>query len=503
MIWKIAKKEFHNNLLTFRFTFGTLILIFLVLAITLGSVKGFLNLREDYLLGTQANETKLTENRVYSTIEYEVTKPPEVLSILNLGVTNRLGNSVLMSLRQIPTAEKKYAQENPLLNIFTSLDLTLVYKIVISLLAMLFAFDVISGEKEKGTLKLLIAQGASRFKVILGKYFGNMLTLLSSFFISLFIAFLIIILHFPSLKTVDWMRILLFAGLTMFYMSLFFLFGLLISALTKKASHSLIFCLFVWILFVIIIPNLSTYLATVIKPVPPEKTLEAQIDELYSQTRTELRIWGENNRVSMKTWGYMSSIEGIYVLQRADKVTIDHFKKRIAFSEPLYKQRTDKIWAAKQDFYFKLRNQEKLATRLNRISPTGLFQEISEMIAGTDITNYERYIQQAALFREAVFNYLEAKDAFQSLRFFTVMEEKDILPLEEYNKVNYRKPDGNYYTIEDYESLNLSDFPRFSYQEETLSDIFPRVITLLFVLVLLNLIFFLGSAWAFYSYDVR
>jgi len=503
MIWKIAKKEFFNNLLTFRFTFGTLILIFLVLAITLGSVRGFLDLREEYLLGTQANETQLSENRVYCTIEYEVTKPPEILSILNLGVTNRLGNSVLMSLRQIPAAEKKYAQENPLLNIFTSLDLTLVYKIVFSLLAMLFAFDVISGEKERGTLKLLIAQGVSRFKIILGKYFGSMFTLLASFFFSLFIAFLLIILHFPNLKTLDWMRILLFALLTMFYMSLFFLFGLLISALTKKASHSLIFCLFVWIIFVIIIPNLSTYLATVIKPVPPEKTLELQIDELYSQTGEKLRIWSENNRASIRLSGSMDSIDGIYVLRRADRITIDHFLKRIAFSEPLYRERTDKIWAARQDFYIKLRNQEKLATRLNRFSPSGLFQEVSEMIARTDISNYERYIQQAALFREAVFNYLESKNAFRSLRFFTVMEEKDILPLEEYRKINYRKPDGSYYTLEDYEPLNLADFPRFSYQEETLPDIFPRVITLLFVLILLNLIFFLGSAGAFYVYDVR
>ena len=501
MIWKIAKKEFHNNLLTFRFTFGTLILIFLVLAITLGSIRGFLNLREEYLLSTQANETKLSENRVYCTIEYEVTKAPEVLSILNLGVTNRLGNSVLMSLRQIPSAEKKYAQENPLLNIFTSLDLTLVYKIVISLLAMLFAFDVISGEKERGTLKLLIAQGASRFKIIHGKYYGNMLTLFASLFISLFIAFLIIILHF--LKTLDWMRILLFAVLTMFYISLFFLLGLLISTLTKKASHSLIFCLFVWIFFVIIVPNLSTYLATVIKPVPPEKVLEVQINELYSQTQEKLRVWSENNRASIRISGSMDDTDGIYVLRRADRITIEHFKKLIAFSEPLYRERTDKIWAVKQDFYMQLRNQEKLATRLNRLSPTGLFQEVSEMVARTDIFNYERYIQQATLFREAVFNYLEAKDAFRSLRFFTVMEEKDILPLEEYRKVNYRKPDGSRYTLEDYDPLNLSDFPRFSYQEETLPDIFPRVITLLFVLVLLNLIFFLGSAGAFYRYDVR
>lgn len=503
MIWKIAKKEFFNNLLTFRFTFGTLILIFLVLAITLASVRGFLNLREEYLLGLQANESQLAENRVYCTIEYEVTKPPEVLSILNLGVTNRLGDSVKMSLRQIPSAEKKYAQENPLLNIFTSLDLTLVYKIVISLLAMLFAFDVISGEKESGTLKLLIAQGASRFKVIVGKYIGNMLTLFSSFFISLFIAFLIIVLHFPNLEALDWVRILLYAVMTMFYISLFFLLGLVVSALTKKASHSLIFCLFIWIFFVIIIPNLSTYIATVIKPVPPEKTVEVQIEELYAQTREKLRVWSENNQSSIRIWGSMDSTDGIYVFQRADRTTVEHFKKRIAFAEPLYRERTDRIWAVKQDFYKQLRDQEKLATRLNRISPTGLFQEITEMITRTDIPNYERYIQQATLYRDTVFNYLESKDAFNSLRFFTVMEEKDILPTEEYAKVNYRKPDGSYYTLEDYAPLNVADFPRFSYQAETLSDIFPRVIALLIAFVLLNLIFFLGSAGAFYLYDVR
>ncbi|MGD2246589.1 MAG: ABC transporter permease, partial [Candidatus Aminicenantes bacterium] len=378
MVWKIAKKEFHNNLLTFRFTFGTLILILLVLAITLGSVKNFLNLREEYRLASQANETQLLENRVYNTIEFEVIKPPEVLSILNLGVTNRLGNSLLMSLRQIPSAEKKYSQENPLLNIFTSLDLTLVYKIVISLLAMLFAFDAVSGEKQKGTLRLLISQGASRFKIILGKYFGNMLTLLASFFFSLFIAFLIIIIHFPNLSRLDWVRILLFAVLTLFYISVFFLLGLVISALTQKASHSLIFCLFIWIFLVIIVPNLSTYLATVLKPTPPEKTVDVQIQELYDQTSERIREWDETNRSSISIWGSIDSKEGIYVFQRATRETVDYFKKRIAFEQPLLRQRTDAIWQVKQDYYLKLRNLEKLVTRMNRISPTGLFQEAAE-----------------------------------------------------------------------------------------------------------------------------
>jgi ABC-type transport system involved in multi-copper enzyme maturation permease subunit len=503
MIWKIAKKEFHNNLLTFRFTFGTLILILLILAISLGSVKGFLDLNREYMLASQANEAQLRENRVYCTIEYDVVKPPEVLSVLNLGVTNRLGNSLKVSLRKIPSPEKKYSQDNPLLNIFTSLDLTLVYKIVVSLLAMLFAFDAVSGEKQSGTLKLLIAQGASRLKLILGKYAGNMLTLAVSFMISLFIAFLVIIVHFPNLSRLDWLRILSFAVLTLLYVSVFFLLGLVISALTKKASHSLIFCLFAWIILVIIIPNLSTYLATVLEPVPPEKTVDVQIDELYAQTGERMREWDEANRSSISISGSIDSREGIYVFQRADKATVDYFKKRITFEEPLLKERTDAIWQVRQQLYFLQRKQEKLASGLSRLSPSGLFQEAAEMLSRTDISNYERYIRQAVLFRESVYGYLEARDAFRSLRFFTVMEEKDVLPREEYRKVNYRKPDGSYYTMEDYPPLDLNDFPRFHYLEEKFPAIVARMAFLLMIFIILNIVLFIGSVWAFTFYDVR
>lgn len=503
MFWTIVKKEFHDNLLTFRFSFGTLILILLVSAVALAGVKNFNDLNREYIYAAQKVEKELKENRVYCTIEYTAIKPPEVLSIFNLGVTNRLGNFVPLSLRQIPSAEKKYSQENPLLNIFTSLDLTLVYKIVISLLAMLFAFDVISGEKERGTLKLLLAQRTSRIKIILGKYFGNMLTLTVSFLISLFIAFLIIIIHFPDLNHLDWIRIFAFALLTLFYISIFFLLGLIISSLTKKSSHSFILCLFIWIFFVIIIPNLSTYLATVIKSVPPEKIVDTQIKELYSQTSEKIREWRRLNPSSMSLSGSMDYQEGQYVLTRANKETVDFFRKLIAYSEPLFKERTDAIWKAKQDYYRQLRNQEKLATVLSRVSPTGLYQEAAEMISRTDIKNYEKFIQQTGLYRESIFDYLESKDAFRSLRFFTVMEEKDILPREEYRKVVHRKPDGSYYTIRDYPPLNLTDYPRFNYQDERLSEIFPRMISLVIIFIFLNLILFIGSAVAFNFYDVR
>jgi ABC-type transport system involved in multi-copper enzyme maturation permease subunit len=506
MIWKIVKKEFHDNLLTFRFSFGTLILILLVLAITLVSAGNFKDLNQEYISSLQENEEDLKENRVYSTIQYHALRPPEVLSVLNLGATNRLGNSVRITRREVPTITKKYTQENPLLTIFTSLDLTLIYKIVISLLAMLFAFDAISGEKEKGTLRLLLAQRISRFKIILGKYLGNIITLAVSFFISFIFALMILVLFFPYLNRNAWLRISLFVLFTLLYISVFFTLGLVLSSLTKKASHTFILCLFFWIVFVIILPNLTTYLSSVVKTIPPEKSINAQIDEINRLTRDKIRAWRKANPFPFSGTGIWTDEEsGIFQFVAAPQETIDGFRSLFAFSEPLYRERAEDIWRVKQDYYLLLKNQEKQATFLNRISPTGLFQEVTEIIARTGVSNYERFIQQAMMYRESMFDYLESKGAFHSLRFFTVMKEKDLIPRKDFWKLyeNWRKPDGSSYTIKDYPPLSLDDFPRFRYHEEGLSEVFPKIMFFFIIFVVINLLFFIGSAVAFTFYDVR
>jgi ABC-type transport system involved in multi-copper enzyme maturation permease subunit len=502
MVKTIAKKEFHNNLLTFRFTFGTLILILLILAVTLVNVKNYKDLNQEYMFSIKEAERLLKENRVYSTIRYNAIKPPEILSILNLGVTNRLGNSVLISRREVPYPTKKYTQENPLLNIFSSLDLTLVYRIVISLLAMLFVFDAISGEKENGTLRLLLSQKVSRFKIILGKYFGNMLTLAFSFLLSLIISFIAIILNFPNLSSREWLRILIFALFTLLYISIFLIVGLWLSSLTKKASHTLIFCLFCWIFLVIIIPNLSTYLATVIKPVPMEKSTEPKIKEINNRIAKKTNEWRELNRTTIQYSGGTFG-DGLF-LAWAPRETIDYYQKFFLFAEPLYKERAEEIWKVKQDYYLLLKRQEKFAAGVSRVSPAGLYQETAELIARTGILNYERFIRQAMIYRESFFNYLNSKDAFHSIRFFTVMEEKDVPTLEEYiKKPVLRKADGGYYWIQDFAPLDLSDFPRFVYQKDRMSDVFLKVISLLILFVIINAILFIASALAFNFYDVR
>ncbi len=503
MVWTIAKKEFHDNLLTFRFSFGTIILILLVLAITLVNVKNYNELRNEYQSALQKTEQNLKETRVYCQLRYTALKPPEIFSVLNLGVTKRLGNSVHITLREVPSIAKKFTEENPLLSVFPSLDLTLIYKIVISLLALLFGFDAICGEKEKGTLKIILSQKVSRFKVIFGKYLGRLLTLAAILMISLIVGFLILVAHFASLSLMDWLRLVLFAVFTLLCISIFLILGFLVSTLTKKGSSSLLFSLIVWVALVIILPNLITYLATVMKPTPTEKTVDVQAEEISNQTDKAIGAWQESHSQSITLGGMLSIDE--WAIENADQSTIDYFKRLISYSEPLLRKKADDIWNVKQDYYRVLKRQEKLASFLAGWLPTGLLDEATELISKTDLVNYERFIQQAILYRESIFQYLQSKDAYHSLRYFTVMEEKDILPYEEYMKKmqSRKKPDGGYYTIKDHPPLQLDDFPRFKYQQESLPDFLPRALAFLLAFIVFNLGLFICSAIAFNFYDVR
>ena len=79
--------------------------------------------------------------------------------------------------------EQRY--RNPVLALFDSPDLGYVVNIVVSLLALMFVFDAICGEKERGTLKIVLANAVPRDSIILGKWIGGFVSLTAPFLVSL------------------------------------------------------------------------------------------------------------------------------------------------------------------------------------------------------------------------------------------------------------------------------------------------------------------------------
>ena len=78
--------------------------------------------------------------------------------------------------------------------------------------------------------------------------------------------------------------------LSMLYVSLFFLIGLFLSALTHRASITLMFSMCVWVLFVLIVPNLTVLLVEHASPIQSEEPYTKQGDgEQWKKFEAEVK----------------------------------------------------------------------------------------------------------------------------------------------------------------------------------------------------------------------
>ena len=76
-----------------------------------------------------------------------VERPPNPLSLFSAGLDKRLGTTVEIHHDTVPTISSVSARnlENPYLNLFSQIDLVSIFQVVLSLLALLFAYDAIAG----------------------------------------------------------------------------------------------------------------------------------------------------------------------------------------------------------------------------------------------------------------------------------------------------------------------------------------------------------------------
>jgi ABC-type transport system involved in multi-copper enzyme maturation permease subunit len=208
MIFKIARTELLLNLMTFKFAVGTIICVVLMAVFMPVLVSDYQQRLEDYSQNIAANEAILRDVRVYRNITPTVYRRPSVLSVFSEGLEKRLGNSAKIEPESIPQVNMTVAEDNPFLSVFPSLDVSLIFKIVLSLLVLLFAYDAVSGEREQGTLKLIMSGSLPRYHFLLGKILAGLITLA----VPVTVAFVIglLILEFSpmvSLTGSDWARI--------------------------------------------------------------------------------------------------------------------------------------------------------------------------------------------------------------------------------------------------------------------------------------------------------
>ena len=494
MLSTIVRREITANILSFRFLMGLLIYFALIVTNLFVLTRGYEDRLQSYQTALRENEDKIGQVTRYS--EFGLThmlkcdRSPKLLSIFNEGVDKRKGNTVTVAHGYVPAVAEQHGSDNPYLNIFSSIDFTVICQVVMSLLGLLFAYDAISREKEAGTLRLALSCAVPRPTLLLGKYIAGMVSISLPLAAS-FVAGLLVIQFSPyvSFSGSDWIRILLIFLVSMLYVSLFFLIGLFLSARTHRSSITLMFSMCVWVFFVLIVPNLTVLLVEHASPIRSEKSYKEQASEQWKQYGAEVKDYLEKRGVEKPldrtNLGGVGVSSGVNDYDSGETVSASGFQNEegmsiaqecYGFKENLRTEYADKIWQIRKTYLDENPNRQSLlALNISRVSPTAVYYNAAAILAETDLGSFWRFMEQTRQYRREWVDYLRDEKIFSSRRWFT--SEFD-------------------------DPFDLSRIPRFKEQSEGVGSSLQRAVPDIMILTVLNILFFMGAFISFLRYDV-
>ena len=496
MLITLIRRELLDNLMTFRFAAAVFITLLLVVANTIVLLKDYEQRLTAYNTAAQESHQNLREEKTYSAYAGElfVHRPPNPLSIFNLGLDKQVGNEINVYHAFVPTIwdAKKHGADNPFLNLFTSIDIALVFQGVLSLLALIFAYDALAGERERGTLRLVLTHPIRRGYILFAKYISAMLCLLVPLLISLLLSIILLTTSTAiSLNTDEFLRIGGIVLTSFLYVSLFYLIGMCISAMTRRTSTALMLSMFAWGFLVLVYPNLILT-AFEIAPQPETQTsVYNQIKQMWEELERENKQFLRNDAVlgplsrGGEHWGFNLKGTEYSFLENEDKPSILLYFYQTGFyagkikaeSEPqvphvqnyyrFYNRETvntvQRTWLVREPalaaIYIQPANRGRM---LLKFSPVGLYDAATEAWAGTDLEGMQDFFSAVRHYRRAVLDYFDDKKIFESRQWFAADKG-----------------------IADWDAL-----PQFSFQRSGIGINAKRALPDLFLLLMINLILF-------------
>ncbi|MDE0964395.1 MAG: ABC transporter permease subunit [Candidatus Latescibacteria bacterium] len=461
MLFALIRKEIINNVLSFRFMV-TLVLFFGLILISimfltsdhqtrLRTHEASKSAHRDQILSfkgaedqdEQFHEILFGGGGVYG------DRAPQPLGIFVQGLDKNLPSQVNTSLTNSRKIDENFYR-NPLFSLFATPDYGYIVNIVVSLLSLLFVFDTICGEKERGTLKLLLANSVPRDLVLLSKWIGGYLSLAIPFLVALLAGITYVYITGAielEGETLD--RLLWIVLVSMLYVSLFSALGMMISTLTHNASTALLVSLFVWISWILVIPNLAPVIAKITSPVPTTQKIQAEKGAVDRET--EIR------------------------LQRVSRQMLSYGKKAEDMREKIEQEGGNRKKKLDQFYQDKLNAQIELSKNLSRISPSASFTYATTDLAHTGI----------GLFTSFKRGYNRFEDEFG-----TWANEWD----DTYHDNDEKYPDENW--------LQADTLPTFKMHHQRLDDAIEAALMDILLLLVFNVLFFMLSYLFFLRYDV-
>ncbi|MFA6439658.1 MAG: ABC transporter permease subunit [Bacteriovoracaceae bacterium] len=488
MLATLITHELKNLFFSSKFSLTfTIVTILLLLTIAVG-IDQYTNAIRQYETTTNLVRQEMRESRGWMSLNNKILRKPDPLQIFVAGVNHDIGRiSEVNGFQGIKLSHSTYS-DDPIYAVFRFIDFAFIITVVFSLLAILFTYDTINGEAERGTLQLIFSNAIPRTRYILGKFIGSWLGLVIPLTVPMLLSILLLFVWNIPMTSDHWLKVISLLGASVLYLTFFIALGIFLSTMTKRSSVSFLFALVAWVCLVFIVPRAGATVAGQIITIPTVAEIEAQRDA-FSKER-----WVQYEGVMGEKWISRNTPTQGMSKEEREAYREEHMWEWMEEDDRdrTQVQKDIDVFAAKanENQRNKKSEQEKLALLFSRISPASAFQLAVMNLAGTDIALKNRYEDALNVYRSIFSAYREKKQKQGGGMGGIRIEMNSDTGV----KIDTGREKG---------VLDISDMPQFEHPQHSFRDAITTAIIDYGILGIYSLLAFAGAFVRFLQYDVR
>jgi ABC-type transport system involved in multi-copper enzyme maturation permease subunit len=470
MFYRIVRKEILENLLSLRFTLSLLLTISLFAAAAFVFVDDHREELDDYRHRTNANIASFREQagQLHKVVFHEqhVYTRPKLLALCAEGFQQSLPRHFVFTGFAIEMP-RLTGQSNFALPRFACLDWSFIISLIFSFIAFVFTYDSVCGERERGTLRLILTGSVPRATVLLGKYAGLMLTLGIPLLLGLLVSLIIVsVSQVDAFHAGTWAKVLSIVALSFIYLSIFVLLGLFVSARASRPANCMAALLFIWVTLVILIPSLGRIASDGLSHGTPRTELATAMNQAGERVDNEADKYGE----------------------RAGARSPNPKECNPPARARYCNARVEAVNEVVESYHNRMLAQAFAGRVLTRISPAVVFRTASEALAGTGMQRCISLFRQVRQYQVQLRDYVIGEDRGDPDSLHLLFDEAH--SVDEWNTISKK-------------ALNFDTVPKFEERDFTLGESLRLAVWDLGLLVLFNLAFFAAAFVSFLRYDVR
>jgi ABC-type transport system involved in multi-copper enzyme maturation permease subunit len=468
-------REIQSAIIDFRFWVVLALCLSIIPLSFYVSVKDYAQRLSDYQQEVQSFHETAQAN---INLQVEGIHPPSPLSIFSRGLDHKMPYKVLTAYDG--NYKITHAQPDSKKNMLGDIDFAFIVAFVLSILAIVFTFNCISGDKENGTLRAVLANAVYRRQVLMAKLTGNYLVFLAPFLLSMLVALLIVYLSgiIPIFSAELFPAVVIMTAISLLFLLVLFNLGIWISALTHNSILSINVLLLIWIVLGLVIPKMSPIVGATIYPVESTGAFESK-KMLLRESITKEQIKAESEVYETLRTQLRPGETGISTAWKDVNTAYD---EQVVPVREKYEQRlAEEIRQLTDDYAMRCNRQNAIARGFARLSPINAVSNLMAEFSGTGYSEADNFTQQAAQFQTTV-------------------------KQEVYDKFVYKvyRANGSMTTTTHSADDSKITIPAFeNYKHVSISNIIQQNVVDIVLLCFYCLLFFVCAFVCFLRFDVR